>query len=111
MSIWNVRSGTLADIEFLVECGKRLAYDTEGKVLDHETVTKGVTDMLDQPKLGCYYVAEDESGNKLGTTMTTYELSLALGGQVTWIQSVFVCPEARGKGCFRAIYEHIVKQA
>ena len=46
MASWNVRSGTLADTEFLVECGIRLAYDTEGKVLDHATITKGVVDML-----------------------------------------------------------------
>ena len=43
--------------------------------------------------------------------MLTIETSLELGGQINWIQSVYVLPEARGKGCFRALYEHIVKEA
>jgi len=49
---------------------------------------------LQDESLGCYYVAvKDEK--LVGTTMVTYEMSIEVGGQIYWIQSVFVVPEAR----------------
>ena len=47
----------------------------------------------------------------MGTTLVTHEMSLQEGGMVNWIQSVFVMPSARGNGCFRSIFEHIVQDA
>ena len=43
--------------------------------------------------------------------MLTYEMSVEAGGMIHWIQSVYVVPEARQKGVFRALYEHVCGQA
>ena len=42
MESWSVRLAGEADLEFLVDCAKRLAFDTEKKVLEHDVVSKGV---------------------------------------------------------------------
>ena len=41
--------------------------------------------------------------------MVTYEMSIEVGGKIDWIQSVYVVPEARKQGVFRALYQEIVK--
>lgn len=82
---WTVRLASISDLEFLVHCNKSLALDTEGKTLNHETLTKGVTDCLNNPKLGCYYIAADKNGASMGSTLVTHEVSLAAGGMVNWI--------------------------
>ena len=42
MSVWTVKSATEEDIDFLVQCGITLAFETEDKNLDKDTVLKGV---------------------------------------------------------------------
>ena len=39
--------------------------------------------------------------------MVTYEWSDWRAGQIWWLQSVYVIPKFRGKGCFKAIYLYI----
>jgi len=34
-----------------------MAFETEGKQLNTVVVRKGITDCLNNPKVGCYYVA------------------------------------------------------
>jgi GNAT superfamily N-acetyltransferase len=43
--------------------------------------------------------------------MLTYEVSVAMGGMIHWIQSVFVVQEARRIGVFRSLYNHVIAQA
>ncbi len=43
--------------------------------------------------------------------MITYEMSVAEGGQIHWIQSVYVVAEARNQGVFRTIFDSIVQEA
>jgi GNAT superfamily N-acetyltransferase len=51
-------------------------------------------------------VAEAD-GRVVGTTMLTYELTDWRDGVIWWLQSVFIEPEQRRHGVFRAIYRHI----
>lgn len=85
MIAWKVRRATEKDIDFLVDCGVTLAFETENKVLEKTTVYKGVKDCIENPKLGCYYVASNDNGENMGTTMITIETSIELGGQINWI--------------------------
>lgn len=80
MTVWKIRKATEADFDFLVNCGITLAFETENKTLDKDTVINGVLNCLNNPKLGCYYVASDEAGNNFGTTMITIEWSPTMGG-------------------------------
>jgi ribosomal protein S18 acetylase RimI-like enzyme len=43
--------------------------------------------------------------------MITYEWSDWRDGDFWWIQSVYVAPEARRRGVFRALYRHVEAKA
>ncbi len=83
-----------------------MALETEDLQLDPETVRRGVQAVLDDPAKGEYWVADLE-GRVAGSLMTTWEWSDWRCGTVLWIQSVYVVPEARGRGLYRALYEHL----
>ena len=109
-----VRTCTVEDVEFLTECQLKLAFETEDKTMDKELVTNGVRNVILNDKLGKFYLAymsDDPDQTPVGSTMTTIELSPALGGIISWIQSVYVEKELRGKGVFRTLYNTIVEEA
>ena len=101
-----IRRATPADAPTIVEFNRLLAEESEGKVLDSAVLACGVAKALADPHKCRYFVAED-AGTILGQTMVTYEWSDWRDGWIWWIQSVYVQPEARQRGVFRALYEHI----
>ena len=62
--------------------------------------------MLKDPAKGIYYVAE-VAGAVAGQLMITYEWSDWRNGNIWWIQSVYVKPEFRRAGVFRALFHHV----
>jgi GNAT superfamily N-acetyltransferase len=58
-----------------------------------------------------YWLAQDPSNEIIGQAMVTYEWSDWRDGMFWWLQSVYVVPEARGQGVFRALYQHIANLA
>jgi ribosomal protein S18 acetylase RimI-like enzyme len=70
----------------------------------------GVRAVLDDPARGVYFVAE-RAGEVVGQTMITTEWSDWRNGWLWWIQSVYVCADARRQGVFRALYEHVQEMA
>jgi len=110
MSKIEVRRATLSDVDFLIGCAVKMASETEGKTLNVDVVRPGITHCIEDSSLGAYYVA-CRGEELLGTTMITYEMSVAEGGQIHWIQSVYVVAEARNQGVFRAIFDKIVAEA
>jgi len=105
-----IRAAVPTDIPTIVEFNCRLATETEGKTLDREIVTKGVTAALSDPHKGPYFVAE-EYGQILGVSQITFEWSDWRNGWYWWLQSVYVRADSRGKGVFRALYDHICRLA
>jgi ribosomal protein S18 acetylase RimI-like enzyme len=105
-----LRRGTAADAAVLVEFNQRLALETEGKALESAVVEAGVAAALADPARGLYFVAERD-GVVVGALMVTTEWSDWRNGWIWWIQSVYVRPEARRTGVFRALYEHVYAQA
>ena len=101
-----VRNATASDIDAIVEYNQRLAQESEGKRLDPAIISAGVRRGFKSPELCRYFVAEVD-GRVVGTTMLTYELTDWRDGVVWWLQSVFIEPEYRRHGVFRAIYRHI----
>ncbi|MGE4585845.1 MAG: GNAT family N-acetyltransferase [Mangrovibacterium sp.] len=83
-----------------------LAAETEKLRLDPHVVTLGVNAVFKDPSKGNYYVAE-KNRQLIGSLLTTYEWSDWRNGTVLWIQSVYVLPEFRRKGIYRALYGHI----
>ena len=100
-----VRPAKSTEANIIIDFQKRMALETENLDLNHETVTKGVKAVFDNPEKGCYYIAERD-GEIAGCMLTTYEWSDWRNGTFIWLQSVYVFPEHRGKGVFKAMYEH-----
>jgi GNAT superfamily N-acetyltransferase len=106
MTAVTVRDATESDIDTIIRCNQRLAEETEGKQLDPAVISAGVRRGFGSPEMCRYFVAEVD-GRVVGTTMLTYELTDWRDGVIWWLQSVFIEPEHRRHGVFRAIYRHI----
>jgi GNAT superfamily N-acetyltransferase len=83
-----------------------MARETEQRDLDPKRVRDGVRALLDDPAKGIYFVAEAE-GAVAGQLLLTYEWSDWRNGIFWWIQSVYVVEPLRGRGIFRALFEHV----
>jgi GNAT superfamily N-acetyltransferase len=102
-----IRRAAPADAVVVIEFNRRLAEETEGKTLDPAVLAAGVAAGLADPARAWYFVAE-EDGVVLGQMMITLEWSDWRNGWFWWIQSVYVRAEARRRGVFRRLYEHVV---
>lgn len=103
-----VRPATTADADVIVEFNSRLAFETEHKLLDLATLSRGVRAAMDDPDRLRYWVAiEPETHSIVGQSAVTREWSDWRDGWLWWLQSVYVSPDARGQGVFRALYAHI----
>jgi GNAT superfamily N-acetyltransferase len=109
MSI-KIRIATLQDAECLAKWAQAMALETEDKVLADEYIIPGITAGLSNANIARYFVAEIESV-PVGTLMLTTEWSDWRNGFWLWIQSVYVQPEHRRKGVYRALYAHVQAMA
>ena len=83
-----------------------MARETEDVELDRFVCTRGVEAVFEDRTLGRYFVAE--RGDQLvGCLMITPEWSDWRNGVVWWIQSVYVVPDARGKGVYAGLYKFV----
>jgi GNAT superfamily N-acetyltransferase len=73
-------------------------------------VLAGVTALLKDPAKGIYFIAEC-AGTPAGQLLVTYEWSDWRNGNFWWIQSVYVAEAFRGRGIFRALFDHVQAQA
>lgn len=105
-----VREATLADHATICAFNQAMAEESEGRILDEETLARGVRAVLEDPGRGRYLVAERE-GQVVGQLMLTYEWSDWRNGLFWWIQSVYVAPEARRSGVYRALHERVLSLA
>lgn len=105
-----VRPGTLGDLDFLVHGNRAMAMETEGLDLPEEVVRAGVRAVLEGTQAGAYRVLEVD-GRPAAQLMLTYEWSDWRNRIVWWIQSVWVEPDHRRKGCYRRLYEAVRDEA
>lgn len=105
-----IRQTTPSDIPFLVDCNAAMALETERKTLDREVLTRGTKAIFDDPRRGFYLVAEHD-GEPAGCLLITYEWSDWRNGNWWWFQSVYVTPDARRHGVFRALYADVEQRA
>jgi GNAT superfamily N-acetyltransferase len=105
-----VRQAAPADAAVVAEYNRRLAWETEDKVLDPAQLQPGVDAVLADANRGVYFVAED-GGEVVGQLAITYEWSDWRNGWFWWIQSVYVREDRRQAGVFRLLYEHVAALA
>lgn len=101
-----IRRADPRDAADIVEFQLLMARETEDLGLDRETVTRGVAAVFADPGKGVYWVAARD-GRVVGSLLTTFEWSDWRNGTVLWVQSVYVPPEERGRGVYRALYERV----
>jgi GNAT superfamily N-acetyltransferase len=106
----HIRPAIGADIDFIVASNLALAQETEGLWLDEGVLREGVQSLLDGKAPGRYWIAESDHG-PVGQLLITYEWSDWRNRMVWWIQSVYVRPDARAHGVFRALYGHVRAEA
>jgi len=95
-----IDAGTIADFN------AAMALQTEHLKLDRDVLNRGVRAALADPNKARYFVAES-AFHVVGQLMITLEWSDWRNGNIWWIQSVYVAPDFRGKGVFRALYQHV----
>ena len=110
MSDLTIRPATSADARIIADFNARAAKEIEDRDLDPATALAGVRACLADPSKGFYIMAES-GGQIAGQLMITFEWSDWRSGVFWWIQSVYVKPEARRQGVFKALYKHIHKEA
>ena len=104
--IIHVRAAVKEEATILAEFMRIQGKETEDKDIDADLVLKGATSLFDKPKYAEYYVAV-ENDTVVGMMMIHHEMSPQVGGLIHWINSVYVHPDHRRKGVFRALFNHI----
>jgi GNAT superfamily N-acetyltransferase len=105
-----VRAARVGDVGTIVAFNARLARETEGKALDPAVLARGVAAALADPNRLRYWMAE-LGGRAAGQAAVSPEWSDWRDGWIWWFQSVYVLPEARGLGVFRALHAHVRAEA
>jgi GNAT superfamily N-acetyltransferase len=105
-----IRDAQTGDAAFIAHGNIAMAEESEHKRLDPGVVAAGVDAVLSDRTRGRYFIAERD-GQPVGQLMITCEWSDWRNGVFWWIQSVYVVPEARRAGVFRALFRHVERLA
>jgi ribosomal protein S18 acetylase RimI-like enzyme len=105
-----VRPAAPSDVDTLAAFNVAMALETEALSLDLDTVRRGGAAVLADPAKGSYRVATRD-GAVVGQLMLTKEWSDWRCGWWWWIQSVYVAPDARRGGVYRALYQSVIADA
>ena len=105
----NIREANKGDLAILVQNNQALAKETEALLLDKDVLREGIEQALKREE--CHYFVAVIGEKVVGQTMITYEWSDWRNGIMWWIQSVFVSPEFRRRGVFRALFYHVEQLA
>lgn len=102
--------GTTADIETIAQFQINMAMESEGYKLNHEQIVRGVSAVMSDANKGTYFVARVD-GIAVGSLLLTREWSDWNNCWYWWVQSVYVMPQYRGKGIYKAMYAHVKDMA
>ena len=102
----NVIFGTLEDLDIIVQFQMDMAFESEGTILNKNSLEKGVGAALKDADRGRYLVAKVKE-EVVGSLMLTREWSDWNNCWYLWVQSVYVVPTHRGKGIYTAMYQKV----
>ncbi len=105
-----IRAAGPEDLKSVVGFNAAMAWETEAKTLDQSLLRKGVAAVLRDESLGFYVIAESD-GEVAGQLLITFEWSDWRNALFWWIQSVYVLPQYRGRGVYRALHAHVSREA
>ena len=105
-----IRSAGSDDISEIAQFNIAMAQETEERQLDPETIQSGVSGVIQNHAHGFYLIAERDQV-AVGSLLITFEWSDWRNGTLWWIQSVYVKPEHRRTGVFKALYDAVIARA
>lgn len=105
-----IRSVSTDDISDIAQFNIAMAQETEERQLDPETIQSGVSGVIQNHAHGFYLIAERDQV-AVGSLLITFEWSDWRNGTLWWIQSVYVKPEHRRTGVFKALYDAVIARA
>jgi len=105
-----IQFGTADNILAIAQFQVDMAMESEGTVLDLDTVKRGVTHAMEDINKGRYVIAYAD-GKAIGSLMLTREWSDWTDRWYLWIQSVYVASEYRGRGVYKAMYNKVKETA
>ena len=105
-----IRSASPDDISDIAQFNIAMAQETEESQLDPETIQYGVSGVIQNHAHGFYLIAERDQV-AVGSLLITFEWSDWRNGTLWWIQSVYVKPEHRRTGVFKALYDAVIARA
>ena len=115
MSEINIRPATPDDLGIVIDFSVRLAAESEGLDLDREVLAAGIGSALEDSSKAQYFLAETAgegaAAEVAGQLMITYEWSDWRNGYFWWIQSVYVDPDHRRRGVYRALNSQVHAEA
>ena len=104
------RKAEKSDIQTIAENISNMALEIADKEIAQHTSYKGAEFIMKNSELGFYIVAETQNEN-VGSLLILNEWS-DWNNRMRWrIETVYVSPQYRQKGVYRAMYEFVKKQA
>ena len=101
-----IRQATINDTAAIADFNIKMAKETEDLALLPDVINAGVRNMIENPAMGFYLVAEDDHVIQASLMVTT-EWSDWRNGLFWWIQSVYVQPQYRRMGLYSKLYEKV----
>ena len=112
--VFLIRPARMEDVQTIVGFNAAMALETEHRMLDLDRLREGARALLADHRHGFYIMAEapgEPNPTAVGQLMITFEWSDWRNGVFWWVQSVYVAPEWRRRGVYRAMHGHIAAQA
>jgi ribosomal protein S18 acetylase RimI-like enzyme len=110
LNVISIRHASPSDVHALAQNHRAMAFETENKTLDVDTTLRGTRAVLEDIGKGFYLIAERD-GLMVGQLLVTFEWSDWRSGTFWWIQSVYVVPDARRTGVYRALHDNVLAAA
>ena len=102
--------GDVAHVDDIARFQVDMAMESEGLALDYERVRRGVQAVMDDEAKGRYIIAR-LCEKVVACLMITREWSDWNSCWYWWIQSVYVLPEYRDRGIYKAMYNKVLDLA
>lgn len=111
MNNWIITKAEPKDAEAIARFQVDMASESENTILDYDLVLRGVTEGMKDEAKGTYLVGRNEAGEAISSLLITREWSDWRCAWYWWIQSVYVRPEYRRQGVYRAMYAKVKQLA
>lgn len=108
--MFRLRIGTIEDKNFLADSAIRMCRETNDGEFEHARVCAGVEKIFANSERGFYVIAEVNGAPAGSLQVSPCWLDL-VSGCFWWIQCLYVLPDYRSQGCYRAMYRFVEELA